>query len=367
MQRRARRRAAAAARRCPAARAVRPPRCSRDVSRRIYRRRSTRDASRANGAARGRGGRTLGGTVGPAPERDRRAARRGRAAHRRRLGDRSARLAARAWRFLCRADVRGSSTCTGSFSRAACWLSTCGTQTLGMPSVAGYSSWCATAACSHCCRWQPRNGSAGSCSPAISPPHRRSSRSRTRSMRRSAATAPPGRGSRSPVSWARGRGRAAGRGHDSRCCRARRWSMGGLAPLVDCGSLQRPRPLRRGARRRAAGAAYPPDLHVSSWALSELVEAAARCGQLEAAARRARTARGDGARVRHRLGTRRRRPRSRARGGRRRRGEPVPRRDRAPRAHTVPHRTRSRAPALRRVAAPREAPRGRACAAPRRP
>ena len=31
------------------------------------------------------------------------------------------------------------------------------------------------------------------------------------------------------------------------------------------------------------GAAYPPDLYVSSWALSELVEAAARCGQLEAA------------------------------------------------------------------------------------
>jgi DNA-binding CsgD family transcriptional regulator len=31
------------------------------------------------------------------------------------------------------------------------------------------------------------------------------------------------------------------------------------------------------------GAAYPPDMHVSSWALVELVEAAARCGQLEAA------------------------------------------------------------------------------------
>ena len=31
------------------------------------------------------------------------------------------------------------------------------------------------------------------------------------------------------------------------------------------------------------GAAYPPDVHVSSWALSELVEAAARCGQPEAA------------------------------------------------------------------------------------
>ena len=31
------------------------------------------------------------------------------------------------------------------------------------------------------------------------------------------------------------------------------------------------------------GAAYPPDVHVSSWALSELVEAAARCGQPDAA------------------------------------------------------------------------------------
>jgi DNA-binding CsgD family transcriptional regulator/tetratricopeptide (TPR) repeat protein len=31
------------------------------------------------------------------------------------------------------------------------------------------------------------------------------------------------------------------------------------------------------------GAAYPPDLYVSSWALSELVEAAARCGRPEAA------------------------------------------------------------------------------------
>ena len=32
------------------------------------------------------------------------------------------------------------------------------------------------------------------------------------------------------------------------------------------------------------GAAYPPDMHVSSWALCELVEAAARCGRPEAAA-----------------------------------------------------------------------------------
>ena len=31
------------------------------------------------------------------------------------------------------------------------------------------------------------------------------------------------------------------------------------------------------------GAAYPPDVHVSSWSLSELVEAAARCGRPEAA------------------------------------------------------------------------------------
>jgi DNA-binding CsgD family transcriptional regulator len=37
-------------------------------------------------------------------------------------------------------------------------------------------------------------------------------------------------------------------------------------------------------RAAQLGAAYPPDMHMSSWALSELVEAAARCGQPEAAA-----------------------------------------------------------------------------------
>ena len=108
------------------------------------------------------------------------------------------------------------------------------------------------------------------------------------------------------------------------------------------------------------GAAYPPDLCVSSWALSELVEAAARSGQLDAAAdalgRLAEMARACGtdwvlgvdARARALVAERRRR------------GEPLPRRAQASRAHTVPHRTRSRSPALRRVAAPREAPRGRA-------
>jgi hypothetical protein len=38
-----------------------------------------------------------------------------------------------------------------------------------------------------------------------------------------------------------------------RCCRARRWHMGGFAPLVNCGSLQRPGPLRHGTRGRATG------------------------------------------------------------------------------------------------------------------
>ncbi len=37
-------------------------------------------------------------------------------------------------------------------------------------------------------------------------------------------------------------------------------------------------------RAAQLGAAYPPDMHMSSWALSELVEAAARCGRPEAAA-----------------------------------------------------------------------------------
>jgi DNA-binding CsgD family transcriptional regulator len=37
-------------------------------------------------------------------------------------------------------------------------------------------------------------------------------------------------------------------------------------------------------RAAQLGAAYPPDMHISSWTLCELVEAAARCGQREAAA-----------------------------------------------------------------------------------
>jgi DNA-binding CsgD family transcriptional regulator len=37
-------------------------------------------------------------------------------------------------------------------------------------------------------------------------------------------------------------------------------------------------------RAAQLAAAYPPDMHMSSWALSELVEAAARCGRPEAAA-----------------------------------------------------------------------------------
>ena len=71
------------------------------------------------GAARGRGGHPLGGAVDRAPERDRRAARRGRAAHRRRLGDGRGSGAARACRFLVPRRFRGSSTCTGSSSPAA--------------------------------------------------------------------------------------------------------------------------------------------------------------------------------------------------------------------------------------------------------
>ena len=75
------------------------------------------------------------------------------------------------------------------------------------------------------------------------------------------------------------------------------------------------------------GAAYPPDLDVSSWTLSELVEAAARCGRPDAAAdalgRLAEMARA----VRHRLGARRRGARSRGRGRPRRRGGALPRRD----------------------------------------
>ena len=107
-------------------------------------------------------------------------------------------------------------------------------------------------------------------------------------------------------------------------------------------------------------AAYPSDLQVSSWAIGELVEAAARCGRPEAApdalerlAEMART-------CRHRLGPGRRGPRSRAGRGSRRRGRPATVRDRAARAHAVPGRARPRTPALRRMAAARGPP-------PRRP
>jgi DNA-binding CsgD family transcriptional regulator len=50
---------------------------------------------------------------------------------------------------------------------------------------------------------------------------------------------------------------------------------------VLCNGLSRHDEALRAAQ---LGAAYPPDMHMSSWALSELVEAAARCGRPEAAA-----------------------------------------------------------------------------------
>ena len=95
------------------------------------------------------------------------------------------------------------------------------------------------------------------CSPAILPLHRRTSRSRTGSMRRSAASARPARGSYSPrTAAARPRSRSWTRPRLATPSRAAT-AMGGHAQLVDGGSLQRPGPLRGGTRRRAAGSRVP--------------------------------------------------------------------------------------------------------------
>ena len=71
--------------------------------------------------------------------------------------------------------------------------------------------------------------------------------------------------------------------------------------------------------------------------------------------------------VRHRLGARHRGALPGAAERWRGRRAPVSRGDRAPGPHPAAARARPRAPALRRVAAPRESPGRRACAAPRRP
>ena len=118
---------------------------------------------------------------------------------------------------------------------------------------------------------------------------------------------------------------------------------------------------------RRAGVRATTTWAYAGWALVELVEAAARSGRPERRRRRAATG-----------STSARAPRgtdwalgiagplagAAQRGRRRRRA--LPRGDRAARAHPDPRRARPRAPALRRVAAPRAAARRRARAAARR-
>ena len=67
----------------------------------------------------------------------------------------------------------------------------------------------------------------------------------------------------------------------SRAAMARGWPCVHWSTAVLCNGLGRYDEALAAAQ---LGAAYPPDLHVSSWALSELVEAAARCGRPDAAA-----------------------------------------------------------------------------------
>ncbi len=102
-----------------------------------------------------------------------------------------------------------------------------GRRPLGHPQQPDHPNGSETPASSRCCRWRPPCGSAGSCSPAISTRHRRTWWSRTRCMRRSAATDRPGRGSRSPpTAGARPRSRSSTRptrAMPSRAAMARGW------------------------------------------------------------------------------------------------------------------------------------------------
>ena len=225
-----------------------------------------------------------------------------------------------ACRFPCRADLAGARPALALF-RQPHVPSTCGMRTLGMPSAAGCSSWCATPACSHCCRWRPRvrvgwelfAGDLAAASELVV----------EQDTIQEAIGGDRSPGSRIALAAFRGREAEVAQLDEAttRDAVARGdGAVGELAPLVDCRSLQRPRPLRRGTRRRAARSrvsARPARVELGAQRARRGSGALrpARGGQ-----RRARAAGRDGARVRHRLGPRRRGARSRARGGRRRRG-----------------------------------------------
>jgi len=122
------------------------------------------------------------------------------------------------------------------------------------------------------------------------PLHRRMSWSRRQFTRRSSARARPDRGSRSPrFVAARSRSRRSTRPlrvmllRGAMACRGDGlWiTMASWSTAVLCNGLGR---YDKALEAAQTGAAYPPDMQVSNWALSELVEAAARCGHPEAAA-----------------------------------------------------------------------------------
>ena len=119
------------------------------------------------------------------------------------------------------------------------------------------------------------------------------------------------------------------------------------------------------AARQATSNAFEP--YMSEWALSELVEAAARGGDVGTAWRCTRAVGRVDATLRHRLRARYRGALSSAAEHGRGRREPVSRGDRAAGPHPAPTRARPRAPALWRVVAPRESPGRRPRAAARGP
>ena len=111
---------------------------------------------------------------------------------------------------------------------------------------------------------------------------------------------------------------------------------------------------------------YPHELGLSNWALTELVEAAARSGKPASAAESMRPTERDGICDRKRLGARERGV-CESRAWRRRRSRiVVSRGDRASGADADPRSARPRAAAVRRVAAAVQSPRRRAQGAPRR-
>ena len=153
----------------------------------------------------------------------------------------------------------------------------CGTTRAGTRSPPATSSWPATPGRSPCCR--SRSHAPGACrsTPATWPRPRRWSRrpsAVTRGDRRAARAvrsrccSPPARAARPRPRALIERGRAA-----TRCHAARAWCV--TLGWATRAALQRPRPLRGGAARRARRPSeHAAELGITPWVLPELVEAA---------------------------------------------------------------------------------------------